>query len=394
VPALLGPLLLTLLVLLAGAARAEGLAVLMAGESCPDASISRAIEKHRARPPLISHYRVTAAVARTRAERALGEARRLYTRTNFAGCISLLSISELELGRSLADPDPNLRNRAHRLLADVVLWLGICQWASGEPQAAATSFVRSAQLPSGPTPDPRLLPPEVVEAYRSAVTAPRHQVSCQLDPPLKAHDLVVDGKGPTVGNGNTITVPAGSHYLVLKADCMESPECTALRSQLGPEGMRSLRLEAGPHRCRIQVPAIRQERRLTCINVTESEDAGFVASVTQEARASRTLVVTQTGHKVALRLHRAGASSFQHQLVSNLGQAETPSQVVGRSTALLFGGQGAVQPPPPPPGGDQKVAWYRKWWVWAIVGGAVAVVTTTAVVATAGDDRVRVVFGP
>jgi len=373
-------------------AQGTRLAVLMAGQGCPDAEMTGAVERQLGNTGWIPHARVAAAMARTRAERALEQARRLYTRTSFTGCISLLSISELELSRSLAEPDPALRGQAHRLLAEVMLWLGICQWASGEPQAASSSFVRSAQLPSSPTPDPRLLPPEVVEAYRTAVSAPRQQVTCHVDPPLRAVDLLVDGKGPTT-SGDTLTVPAGSHYLVLQARCAPGPQCDATRQQLGPGGMRSLRLEAQAHHCRIQLPAVRPVEHLTCVNVSESEDVGFVAGVTRQVGAARTLVVTQVEHRLALRLYRAGVSGFQHQLVSSLGPGDTPARVVARSVALLLGKQAEVVAPPPGQVGPTN-PWYTRWWVWALAGAGVAAITTTVVLVTTRDNRVRVVVGP
>lgn len=374
------------------ASAAEGTAAVMAG-TCPDAAIRAALDRRLPKSGadrLVPHGRVTAAVARVRAERALSEARELYTRTDFSGCISLLSISELELARSLAEPQPALRQRAHGLLARVTLWLGICQWASGEPQAAATSFVRSAQLPASPQPDPALLPPELVAAYRSAVAEPRTQVTCQLDAPLAARDVQVDGKGPTVANGDTITVPAGSHYLVLRVHCKGDPRCEALG------GMRALRLEATPDRCRIQVPAVHAAPRLACVNAAEAADASFAASVTREARARQTLIIAvSAGGSVNLRLHRGEAGAgFAHQLVSTPGKGETVAEIVGRSAPLLLGrAPGPVEPPPPPNGTDDD-RWYRKWWVWAIAGGAAAIIITSAAVVSARDDSVRVVFGP
>jgi hypothetical protein len=373
-------------------AAAEGTAAVLAGK-CPDPAIEAALDRRLLRSGddrLIPHSRVTAAVARVRAERALAEARELYTRTNFSGCISLLSISELELARSLAEPEPALRQRAHGLLARVMLWLGICQWASGEPQAAATSFVRSAQLPASPQPDPKLLPPELVAAYRSAVAEPRTQVTCTLDAPLSARDVQVDGKGPTVTNGDKITVPTGSHYLVLRVGCKGDPKCEALG------GMRALRLEAAPERCRIQVPAVHAAARLTCVNLTEAGDASFAASVTREARARQTLVIAvSTGGGVNLRLHRGETGAgYAHQLVSTPGKGETIAQVVGRGAPLLLGrAPGPVEPPPPPPNGTDDDRWYRKWWIWAIAGGAAAIIITSAAVAATRDDRVRVIFG-
>lgn len=361
----------------------------MSGGSCPDEAIASQLEQ-RLGDQMVPHARAAAAVARARATRALAEARQLYTQTNFAGCVSLLSISELELGRWLADPNPSLQHRSHRLLAQVMLWLGICQWAGGEPQTAGASFLRSAQLPSAPTPDPTLLPPELVQAYREAVAAPRQQVSCQLDAPLTADQLQVDGKGPTVSDGNVI-VPAGSHYVVIKVACPEPGDsCQAVQREVGPGGMRSLRLEAQADRCRIRLPAVRVPSRIACISASEAAAPAFVAKLTAEGKTDGTLVVDVSRRKVTMRLHRAGATSFHHQLVSNLRGAETPAEVVARSAPLLLGGQAPVEPPPPPPPGSP---WYKKWWVWAIAGTVIAGVTATAVLATS-SDRVKVVFGP
>jgi hypothetical protein len=207
--------------------------------------------------------------------------------------------------------------------------------------------------------------------------------------------VLVDGKGPTV-EGNAISVPVGSHYLVLQAACGDTPECRRFRAQLGPLGTRSLRLEAAPKHCRIRLPAVQPTSHVTCVNVTESEDASFVAGITKETGAERTLVVAQTGRRVALRLHQAGAGSFHHQVVSNLGQGETPGHLVSRSAPLLLGpGNGGVVEPPPPPDGDDKpgAPWYTRWWVWTAAGTAVAAIIAVTVVSTTSSD-VRVVFGP
>ena len=372
----------------------DRVAVLMSGSSCPDAAIT-ALLSQRLRDP-VPHHRTAAAVARVRADRALVEARRLYTGTNFTGCISLLSISELELGRSLADPDLTRQQRAHELLARVALWLGICQWASGEPQAAHRSFVRAAQLPSSPAPDPRLLPPELVAAYRKAVAEPREDISCSLDPLLGANNLQVDGKGPTVA-GDDLKVPQGTHYLVVKIACQEGDaRCAARQQQVGRSGMRSLRLEATSRRCRIQLPALRVQPKVTCINPAEAALSPFVAAVTREAGSRGTLVVAAEEGRVSLKMHARGAASFQHQLVSAPRPGETLAQLVGRSLPLLLSGGGTrvVEPPESRPARPGYKPWYRRWWVWVAAGGAVAaLVTTAAVVGSSGDDRVTVVVG-
>jgi hypothetical protein len=370
----------------------------MSGKSCPDASVTGALERHLGNG-LAPHYQVASAVARVRARRALVEARRLYTQTNFAGCISLLSISELELSRSLADADPALQLRAHQLLAKVNLWLGICQWAAGEPQAAEQAFFRSAQLPLSPAPDPKLLPPGLITAHRKAVAQPREDVTCKLDAPLAAEHLQVDGRGPTM-SGDNLKVPGGAHYLVIRVVCddRQDTQCTSLQGLVGLGGLRSLRLEATSMRCRVQLPGVQVRSRITCINSREAQDPAFIAGVTKETGAGGTLVVDLAGGRLAMRMHQAGSESFRHQLVSNLKPDETLAQLVQRSAALMVGGDGAALPPPLPPpptngGGTKGTKWYKRWWIWAIAAGAVAAIATTAVVVGSGSDEVTVVIG-
>jgi hypothetical protein len=318
----------------------------------------------------------------------VGQARDLYTRTAFSGCIALLSITEQELGRNIVDASPLLEERAHRLLAEVNLWLGVCQWAAGDPQTAAASFVRSALHPRRPRPDPALLPPALVEAYRRAVDAPRHEETCEVEAPLKTEHLQVDGQ-PIRIPGNTFRVAAGTHYLTMKVTCSDaSAECASTRRQVGLEGTRSLRLEAGPARCRVQIPSAPPAAGLTCASPNEAEEAGFVARVTEEAGVAGALVVSTAKGRLALHLHWRGSAAFARQLVSQLEPGETPAHVVGRSIDLLLGGEAPTRPPARP--------WIDNWWLWTIVGVAVAATTVTAVLA-AGSTRpreYRVVFGP
>lgn len=389
-------LALCLLITSSSPARAHRLAVMMSGSSCPDASLTTDLEAEllRLNTEGIPHRAVATAVARIRAERALDQARQLYTRTNFNGCMALLSISELELGRHLADAEPSKQLRMHILLARIMLWLGICQWSAGEPQLAAASFVRSAQLPSSPAPDPELLPPDVVSAYRLAVATVRQEVSCSLKPPLLPQHIQINGKGPTVSKGN-IKVPAGAHYLVIKADCQDSsPECQTLRQQVGPNGMRSLRLEASGPMCNVQLPAVPIAESITCINASEASQPGFIAEVTRQVEANESMIVDLSlSDRVALKLHRAGANTFHHQLVSKLQGNLTAARFVVRNATLLLRSDQGVDTRQEPAGPAQQDRWYTRWWVWALAGSAVAATIATVVVVTA-PDRHRVVFGP
>jgi len=385
------PLLALAMPALVGA-ETRPLVTLMAGPSCPDAAVTTLLEAglRRDGAPLLSHARATAAVSRVRAVRALEQARQLYTRTDFSGCIALLSITEQELGRSLTDVDADRQRRAHELLARVNLWLGICQWAAGDPQTAAASFVRSAQLPSSALPDPKQLPPELVEAYRTAVAAPREEMSCAVEPPLTAEHLEVDGKRPPL-TGNAFRIPAGTHYLALKIPCAPAAggDCASLQQRLGPEGMRSLRLEAGALRCRVALPPVPAAARIACASLGEAKDASFVAELAREAGAGGVLGVAVARGRLAMRLLRGG-SVFSRQLVTQLEGTETPSRVVARSIDLLL----RDEPPPPPPPPPARRRWYEQWWLWTIVGaGVVATVTAASVVATRPRDY-KVVFGP
>jgi hypothetical protein len=389
----LGVALLGLLALFPSEARAGApvgpAAIVMAGPSCPEAQLVEATEselrKVGAQP--MPHARVAAALARVRADRALAAARQLYTRTDFAGCIALLSITEQELGRSLADADASLQ-RAHALLAQVNLWLGVCQWAAGDPQTAATSFVRSAQLPTRPIPDPRLLPPELVEAHRAAIAAPRQETSCEVEAPLRGEHLLLDGREPVV-EGQKFRTLVGTHYLTVRVSCpAASAECSALQRRIGSEGMRSLRLEAGALRCRVQIPSIPAASRVTCAATSEVRSAPVVAALTRESGAALTIVTSVSDGKIALRLQRRGSAEFSRQLVTEL-EGESPRRALERNLPLVLGAA------PPPITRPVRKAWYERWWVWTLVGGAVVGATAASIAAAQSTTReYRIVFRP
>ena len=355
-------------------------ALLQAGGKCHVAGagdIARAAAR-RNQIALVSGWQVAAALARVRAGQALRRARGLYTRANFEGCVALLSITEQELGLHLADHRGARQQEAHRLLARVNLWLGICQWAAGDPQTAAVAFVRSSQLPGSPVPDPRLLPPGVVRAYRDAVVAPRQQVGCQVLSPLTPQMVQVNGHGPVV-QGKEVLVPTGTHYLVLAVPGSKY-------------GKRSLRLQASSLRCRVQIPASRPARTRTCVSLKEATDSAFAARITEETGAAGSLVVSLNGGRLALRLHRRQSGAvFERQLMVQVGASSGPAEAaLARSMRLLLAG-GTRPATPPPPGSVDR--WYTRWWVWALVGTAVAVTATSAILASQ-SDRVKVVFGP
>lgn len=372
-------LVVLFLLTLPAPARARGpYALLQAGGQCTAGGTSdtarAAARSHQIK--LMPAGQVASAQARVRAGRALTRARVLYTRANFAGCVALLSITEQELGLHLSDHRSTSQQEAHRLLARVNLWLGICQWAAGDPQTAAIAFVRSSQLPGSPVPNPRLLPPAVVRAYRNAVVAPRQQVGCEVLSPLTPDMVQVNGRGPVV-QGRNVLVPTGTHYLVL-----------ALPGH--PPGKQSLRLQASSLRCKVQVPSTRPTRARSCVSLKEASDPTFIASITRETGATGSLVVSLDGNHLALRLHQKGKAVFERQLMVQVDANKGPAEVVvARSMRLLL--HGGTGPTAPPPRSDD--GWYTKWWVWALVGTAVAVTATTAIVASQ-NDRVKLVFGP
>ncbi|MCA9672189.1 MAG: hypothetical protein KC503_41625, partial [Myxococcales bacterium] len=301
---------------------------------------------------------------------------------------------EQELGRNLA---ARVDQRGHRLLAVVNFWLGVCQWAAGDPQRATASFVRSAQLPGAPTPDGKLLPPSLVRHYRKAVAAPREQTTCQLDASVRAEDLLVDGKGPTL-RGGALDVPAGTHYVVLRGRCPAGATgCVA--------GARSMRLEARGMGCRVRRPSAPARSALVCINGREAADASFVRDVAREGDLAGVVVVSRAADKIALRVLERGRSSFRRELVSDIlpARGKDAAAVVRGSLSLLLGSvQGATVDDGDGDGsgngrraGAGRDAWYRKWWIWTIVGvAAAATITGIAVGVASGTDRVDIVFSP
>jgi len=367
--------------------------LLEGGDACPDAAAARAmhdaLRRHHAAalPPA----RANAAVARARAAYALRRARQLYLRTAFAGCVAVLSISEQELGRHLADPRARSTQRAHRLLAEVNLWLGVCQFASGDPQAAAASFIRSSRLPSSPLPDPQLFPPRLLAAYRAAVEAPRQQVSCAIRAPLTPGSILVDGKGPTV-QGDTVRLAAGTHYLVLGCERADA-SCQALRRAIGPGGWRAMRLEARPLGCVVQLPGAAPASDPPCIHARHGGDVSFVAAALRESGADQALVATLERRRVIMRLLRGGRRSFERQLVATLANGADRAAAVRRNASLVLAGAEIVARRKAPRRAA-KVAWYRRWWVWAIVAGVAAgAVATTSIALATRSRRVKVVFG-
>jgi hypothetical protein len=146
--------------------------------------------------------------------------------------------------------------------------------------------------------------------------------------------------------------------------------------------------------CNVQLPAVRTAESITCINAGEANQPGFIAEVTRQVGASESMIVDLSlQDRVALKLHRAGASTFHHQLVSKLQGKQTAARFVVRNATLLLRSDQGVDPKQGPAGPDQQYRWYTRWWVWALAGTAVAAAITTAVVVMA-PDRHRVVFGP
>jgi len=364
----------------------------MAGPTCPDAALASGVQGalRRNGGATVSLARVASALARVRAARALGQARALYTRTHFAGCIALLSITEQELGRHLVSPDAALQQRGHQLLAEVNLWLGICQWAAGDPQTAASSFIRAGQLPGTHAPDPRLLPPELVQAHREAMGAPRQSVSCQLDARLRPEHLLLDGREVRAEAGS-FEVTAGTHYLSLRVRCAGGDTaCQELQRSVGPDGMRSLRLEASSLSCRVRVPSVSSAHGVTCASLSETEDAALVGQLVEESGAAGALAISLDRGRLALRLRRGTSAGFTHRLETQLEGEADAAKIAARSIDLILGGGTGG---PLSPGGKR---WYEHWWVWASISAAVVVATTAAVVATRPEhvQQYRVVFGP
>ena len=133
------------------------------------------------------------------------------------------------------------------------------------PSATDLADGSTPGLPGAPTPDGKLLPPSLVRHYRKAVAAPREQTTCQLDASVRAEDLLVDGKGPTL-RGGALDVPAGTHYVVLRGRCPAGATgCVA--------GARSMRLEARGMGCRVRRPSALGTQRTSDMLICEPKPA-------------------------------------------------------------------------------------------------------------------------
>ena len=397
-----------------GAALADPppLAVLMAGPRCPDADTARVlaegIRRHHkkkllrsrvSREPALSRLargfsssQVASGLARARAAEALQRAKQLYTRTAFSGCVSLMSITEKMMAPHLGDLTPQVERRAFETMAQINLWLGICQWASGETRGAAAAFLRSAHLPASPRPDPEIFPPELIRAYEKAVATPQQEVSCQVDPRLSEKNMLIDGQPQLVVKG-VMRLAAGVHYLTIHGRCAGGdPACETIKGQLGEAGVFSAHLDAASDGCQASLPRVAPASPLVCANVKEAEDPAFVASLTHALSAGGTLVTLLDQNKVSLRLQLGSQPAFTRQTVTRLEGHQSPAEIVTQSMDLLLqdsapdGRPVVVQP--------IRQDWYRKWWVWAIVGGVITATTITTVAATSGSGNVQVVIGP
>jgi hypothetical protein len=225
---------------------------------------------------------------------------------------------------------------------------------------------------------------ELTEAHRAALSAPRQDVRCEILPPLRPEHLLVDGRVPDF-DGDHFRVAAGTHYVTLQGSCRSGDAaCRGVLQHLGGHG-RSLRLEASPLRCRVQVPSRLLASRVTCASAGEVGEPGFIAALTRESQSLGTLAISQTGRRLMLQLHRKGTAGFARQIVTELESDEAPARLVERSIGLLLG----LEPERPP---RRPEAWYRRWWVWALVGAAVVATTTSAVAITRSRPQREYLF--
>lgn len=363
--------LLTVMLLCSPASGADGhAAVVMSGSGCSDeglhGQIRRLVGANGPKP--LSPGVVASALARVRSARALTRARKLYIDTDFGGCAALLSISERELSRSIGDHRAEVRGRAHRLLAEINLWLGVCQWLSDKKDPARESFKRSAQLPSPPLPDEGAFPPEVVKGYRESVRSPARRVDCSAEVLRKAHVRSVDGRDVQEG-GQGLQLDEGQHYLVW---------ATVSRSGNATETSFSAQRVAVKHgECRL-APKAGKPVEVACASPQEAADATFAADVCAESGSATSLTVGYDDGGFSARVVQAGDPRFYRQLKGVFEDREQPADAVMRSLAGLFAHAGQLVPC------DQVSTspWYGKWWVWTAVAVVAVSVGVTVVAVT------------
>lgn len=317
---------------------------------------------------------IRGAVARARSIQALASARKLFLRTDFAGCAALLAIGERELAGNLSGLSPALTTRAHQVLAELNLWLGVCQWLSNAREAAAEAFRRSARLPSPPLPTEGELPPAVVSAYRDAVREVRSERVCDGAVPRGPH-LFIDGK-PVPAARRPLRLVDGSHYVAWA--CAAGAASGGCRQRLSARGCSaSQRLEVGPDGCRQTASPPESRDDAICLGREEARTASFGAGVLAQSGARQLVVVeSRQDGAFAVRLLRPGHAGFTRQVKGQRAPAESEVKLVADAfqSALAIGTPELGQLPP------QPRPWYREWWFWAIAGAAAGVAGTLTVV--------------
>lgn len=373
--------------------------ILLSGSACKDPAILHAVYhqlQHDKMIHLFSPGRSKTALARLRAKQAIAQARELYTQANFTGCISLLSIVEQDLIHHLADQNGKKQTIAFKLLADLNLWLGICQWAGGHGHAARFAFQRAAQIPRPSTPDPALFPPELIQAYRSALTSPEGEISCEIEPSIASLDVWIDGT-PPLFEGNNVRLSRGIHYLAVKDNQrLTSAKIlpTTPEKKDADSILQSWSYDAQGATCRIGWPIStpHESNMVPCSSLTEGRDAGFVGQFTREIESEQTVVISLHEGHWGLRLYQAKRTGFTRQIVAQRDGKESNTTTVLYNLRLLL--DPSSIPPEPIPPSPSSSHWYGKWWVWALTGVTVAAITAGTLLMTTRSDTYKVVFGP
>ena len=324
---------------------------------------------------LLPRADLAAAVARVRATRALKRARKLYTATDFAGCVSMLSITEHELAQHLAGAGGPSAG-AHRLLARVNTWLGVCQWAAEQRQAAAASFVRAARLSGAKRLSRTMFPPKLRRFYWRSLRRPREQAACLVAEEIATARLFRDGE-PVIPNAGPLLFDRGGSYVSLHRGCR--------RGQGVCRPAVSWRLNVGDEPCRLRPPQA-DAGKVACISPDEAKDASFVAQVGRAVRAPSVIVVEQQEGQVAATVSFSNEAHFRRRATYPVGGSVDARQAVGAALEQVMKAWPTLAAREPVKR-SATARWYRKWWVWGIVGATVALGATAIGVGVAASGQ-------
>lgn len=312
----------------------------------------------RTRPP-VSRTVILRAVVWARASRGLQLARQAYLRSSFGWCQRrLLKVERESRGALQTAEDFETMKRLNQ-------WLGLCTAVRGGKREAAAAFARAASLP-GPSPDPQVFPPAIMNLYNKAV----HATQGARCGPLKTSGFrpkLIDGR--RFRSAEEVTI--GQHYVAWE----------------GGSGLVTISAN-----CRLMPtkddPLSEQDALVTS---RELEDVVF-AGILAERTRSKQLAFRHSGsgrrfvYRLADgRLTESGSDPQTQDLRATATSSRTSSRSSSKRRALSPGL--LAYPPGPYSAASAEPHWYQRWWVWALVGGVVVTSVVIPIALTEFEGR-------